>query len=107
LEHEPNQEKGHVKIEQKNLQLDFTLKGLKVFARSNDIRKLSKPLLSRFRRLHLPKYTKKQFLDVGIKVCSKLSEETAIMIGQAVWKSEGSIRDVIFINKILRKTISY
>jgi holliday junction DNA helicase RuvB len=62
-------ESGRVKIDQKNLQLDFELDGLKVFATSNEISKLSKPLQSRFRRLHLPKYTKQQFLDVAIKVC--------------------------------------
>jgi ATP-dependent Lon protease len=70
-------ESGRVKVDQKNLELDFDLEGLKVFATSNDLSKLSKPLASRFRRLNLPKYTKEQFLDVAIKVCPKLAEETA------------------------------
>jgi ATP-dependent Lon protease len=55
-------ESGRVKIDQKNLQLDFELKACKVFATANEVNKLSAPLRTRFRRLHLPKYTKEQFL---------------------------------------------
>src|SRR5215467_12627693 len=47
---------------------------------------------SRFRRLHLPKYRRQQFLDVAVKVCPKLSEETATMIGEEVWKAKGDSR---------------
>ncbi|MGC1929588.1 MAG: hypothetical protein WA667_11480 [Candidatus Nitrosopolaris sp.] len=89
------------KYNQKNLQLDFELEGLKVFATSNDISKLSRPLQSRFRRLHLPKYTKQQFLDVAIKVCPRLAEETALFIGEKVWESKGDVRDIISIGKLV------
>jgi replication-associated recombination protein RarA len=82
-------ESGHIKVDQKNLQLNFELENLKMFATSNDISRLSKPLQSRFRRLHLPKYTKQQFLDVAIKVCPRLTEETALMIGKEVWNMKG------------------
>jgi len=51
-------------MEQRNLQLDFELPGLKVFATANDLTKLSKPLQSRFRRLHLPRYTKVNGKDI-------------------------------------------
>lgn len=62
-------------------------------------------LRSRFRRLHLPKYTKEQFLEVAVKVCSKskLSEETAFLIGEETWKQEGDIRDVISVSKLVKK----
>jgi ATP-dependent Lon protease len=53
-------------------QYDLTIKGAKVFASANDLNKLSAPLRSRFRRLHLPKYTKEQFLEIAIKICPKL-----------------------------------
>ena len=33
---------------------DFKIKGAKVFAACNEITRLSRPLQSRFRRLHLP-----------------------------------------------------
>jgi ATP-dependent Lon protease len=70
---------------------------------ANDISRLSKPLQSRFRRLHLPKYTKQQFLDVAIKVCPRLTEETALMIGKEVWNMKGDVRDIISIGKLVRE----
>ena len=35
---------GRIKVDQKNLQLDFELKGVKVFGTCNEIKRLSKPL---------------------------------------------------------------
>jgi holliday junction DNA helicase RuvB len=96
-------ESGRVKVDQKNLQLDFELEGLKVFATSNEISKLSKPLQSRYRGLHLLKYTKEQFLNVAAAVCPKLSEEIAMFIGEKVWESKGDVRDIIFIAKLVRE----
>ncbi|MGA9153968.1 MAG: AAA family ATPase [Candidatus Nitrosopolaris sp.] len=75
-------ESGHIKVDQMKRQYDLTIKGAKVFASANDLNKLSAPLRSRFRRLHLPKYTKEQFLEIAIKVCPKLSQETALLIGE-------------------------
>jgi len=49
-------------------QYDFSIKGAKVFAACNEASRLSKPLQSRFRRLHLPSYTEEQFLEVAVKV---------------------------------------
>lgn len=96
-------ESGRVKVDQKNLQLDFELKNLKVFATSNDLSKLSKPLASRFRRLNLPKYTKDQFLHVAIKVLPRLAEETALFIGEKVWDMKGDVRSIISIGKLVRE----
>jgi DNA polymerase III delta prime subunit len=97
-------ESGRVKVDQQRRQYDFEIKGAKVFATANEIDRLSKPLQSRFRRLHLPRYTKDQFLNVAIKVCPKSQDKVAEMIGEEVWKSEGGdIRDVISISKLIRK----
>jgi hypothetical protein len=60
-------------------QYDFEIKSAKVFATCNEINGLSKPLQSRFRRLHLPKYSREQFLQIAVKVCPKLSGETALI----------------------------
>ena len=81
---------------------DFKIKGAKVFAACNEITRLSKPLQSRFQRLHLPSYTKEQFLEVSAKVLPKL--KIAHVIGKAVWDQRGDIRDVISIGKLVRKT---
>jgi MoxR-like ATPase len=79
-------ESGRVKVDQMCKSYDFEIKGAKVFATSNDITRLPKPLQSRFRRLHLPPYTEEQFLDVSVRVLPKLKDTTARMIGAQVWK---------------------
>jgi MoxR-like ATPase len=94
-------EGGHIKIDQMRKQYDFKIKGAKIFAACNEIRKLSKPLQSRFRRLHLPPYVEEQFLEVSAKVLPKL--KIAHVIGKAVWDQKGDIRDVISIGKLVRK----
>jgi len=91
-----NFESGRIKVDQQRKSYDFEIKGAKVFATCNEINRLSKPLQSRFRRLHLPPYTKEQFIDIAVKVYPKLKEEISRIIGEEVWK-QGSkdIRDVI------------
>jgi len=96
-------EGGRVKVDQMKRQYDFVIPKLKVFASANDLNKITPPLRSRFRRLHLPKYTRDQFLEIAVKVCPKLSSETAIMIGEQVWEQKGDIRDVISISKLVQK----
>src|SRR5262252_6651664 len=95
-------ESGHIKLDQMRRQYDFKIKGAKVFAGCNEITRLSRPLQSRFRRLHLPSYTEEQFLEVAVKVLPKL--KIACVIGKAVWDQRGDIRDVISIGKLVRKS---
>jgi hypothetical protein len=52
----------------------------------------------------LPRYTEEQFLDVSEKVLPKLSSSLARYIGASVWKSQGDVRDVISIGKLVRKS---
>jgi len=94
-------ESGHIKVDQVRKQYDFRIKGAKVFAACNEITRLSRPLQSRFRRLHLPPYTEQQFLEVSAKVLPKL--KIAHVIGKGVWEQRGDIRDVISIGKLVRK----
>ncbi|MGC2575726.1 MAG: AAA family ATPase [Candidatus Nitrosopolaris sp.] len=47
-------ENGHIKVDQMRKRYDFKIKGAKVFAACNEITRLSRPLQSRFRCLHLP-----------------------------------------------------
>jgi AAA+ superfamily predicted ATPase len=75
-------ESGHIKVDRMRKQYDFKIKGAKVFAACNEITRLSRPLQSRFRRLHLPSYTEEQFLEVSVKVLPKL--KIASVIGKAV-----------------------
>jgi len=94
-------ESGHIKVDQMRKQYDFTIKGAKVFGACNQITTLSRPLQSRFRRLHLPRYTEEQFMEVSVKVLPKL--RIANVIAKAVWDQRGDIRDVISIGKLVRK----
>jgi MoxR-like ATPase len=96
-------ESGRVDVEQQRKQYHFEIKGAKVFATCNEINRLSKPLQSRFRRLHLPKYSREQFLQIAVKVCPKLSEETALIIAEEIWEQHGDIRDVISLSKLVKK----
>lgn len=96
-------ESGRVKVDQKSCQMDFELKGCKIFGTANNIKRLSPPLQSRFRRLFLPKYSREQFINVAIKVCPKLPKDTAMMIGEETWKLQGDIRDVISVSKLVKK----
>jgi replication-associated recombination protein RarA len=97
-------ESGRVKVDQQRRSYDFEIKGAKVFATCNEINRLSKPLQSRFRRLHLPPYTKEQFLDIAVKVCPKLKEVISRIIGEEVWKTSKDARDVISLSKLIRKS---
>ena len=74
-------ESGRIKVDQQRKSYDFEIKDAKVFATCNEINRLSKPLQSRCRRLHLPPYTKEQFVDIGVKVCPKLKEKVSRIIG--------------------------
>jgi DNA polymerase III delta prime subunit len=95
-------ESGRIKVDHQRKSYDFEIKSAKVFATCNEINRLSKPLQSRFRRLHLPPYTKEQFLEIAVKVCPRLKEPLARIIGVEVWK-QGSkdIRDVISLGKVM------
>ncbi|HXX98162.1 MAG TPA: AAA family ATPase [Candidatus Bathyarchaeia archaeon] len=96
-------ESGRIKVDQMRRQYDFEIKGAKVFATCNEINRLSKPLQSCFRRLHLPKYYREQFLQIAVKVCPKLSEETALIIAEETWEQQGDIRDLISLSKLVKK----
>ncbi len=86
-------ESGHIKVDQMRKHYDFKIKGAKVFAACNEITRLSRPLQSRFRRLHLPPYTEEHFLEVSMKVLPKL--KIASIIGKAVWDQRGEYASFI------------
>jgi ATP-dependent Lon protease len=95
---------GRIKVYQQRRSYDFEIKATKVFATCNEINRLSRPLQSRLRRLHLPPYTKEQFLDIAVKVCPKLKEEISRIIGEEVWKTSKDVRDVVSLSKLIRKS---
>ena len=49
------------------------------------------------------RYAKEEFLSVAVKVCPKLSDEMAIIIGEEVWNAKGDVHDIISASTIVQK----
>ena len=82
------------------------MKNLKVFATTNNIDALSRPLRSRFMEFHLPEYTFDQFCEIARRLLSKRfghSNQVADGIATAVWNVMHSkdIRNVLSIAKLV------
>lgn len=77
-----------------------------VFATSNNIKKLSTPLQSRFFVLELEPYTNRQFYEITKQLLSrhKVEEGVAGIIADAVWNKSRNIRDCVKIGTIAKTT---
>lgn len=78
---------------------------IKVFATSNDIERISKPLRSRLLEFHLNAYTYEELSEIAVKLLAERyghGRELCITIAHAVWNTMKSkdIRDVIAIGKL-------
>ncbi|HET7390846.1 MAG TPA: AAA family ATPase [Nitrososphaeraceae archaeon] len=73
-----------------------------VFATSNNIKKLSSPLQSRFFIVELEPYTYEQFLEITNKLLTRqmIEEGVASVIANAVWNKSRDIRDCVRIGKL-------
>lgn len=97
-------ESGEVKVDQQRLQLDFEIKGLKVFAAVNDVTRVTKSLLSRFRiPIYLERYTQDQFVQATCKLLHRLPPQLATFIGNHVYEHGGDIRKVVGVGQLIRK----
>jgi len=96
-------ESGRVKVDQKNCQMDFELKGCKVVATANEINRISKPLHSRFMTFYLSRYSEEEFLNIAEAVLSKLSPSIARYIGAKVYQNNGDIRAAINTGRLIKK----
>lgn len=82
------------------------MKNLKVFATTNNIDALSRPLRSRFMEFHLPEYTLDQFCGIARKLLNGRfghSNQVADEIAAAVWNEIHSkdIRNVLAMAKLV------
>jgi hypothetical protein len=72
-----------------------------IFATSNSIERLSKPLLSRFTVFEIPEYSYPQFEAISVRIIKKLPQNTVIQIASSFWKAGSrDIRDVLKIAKL-------
>ncbi|MFY9565643.1 MAG: AAA family ATPase [Nitrososphaeraceae archaeon] len=86
---------------------EMEFKGIKLFATSNDIERLSKPLRSRLMEFHLPEYNFDEFREIVVKLAAKgyrLNREVADKIAFVVWYEMGTkdVRDALQLAKLVR-----
>ncbi|MGA8107528.1 MAG: AAA family ATPase [Nitrososphaeraceae archaeon] len=88
----------------KTQELEF--RGIKLFATSNDIERLSKPLRSRLMEFHLPEYDFDGFREIVVKLAAKgyrINREIAARIAFVVWYEMGTkdVRDALQLAKLV------
>ena len=86
---------------------EMELRGIKLFATSNDIELLSRPLRSRLMELHLPEYNFDEFREIVVKLAAnryRLNREIADKIAFVVWYKIGTmdVRDALQLIKLVR-----
>jgi replication-associated recombination protein RarA len=72
-----------------------------VFATSNDPRKLSPALLSRFFVVHVEPYTYDQFYEITLSLL-RIQSKIAPTIAAAVWNTSKNLRDCVRIGRLAR-----
>lgn len=96
---------GRIVKSLKQTRYDFRIENIKIFATSNSLMSLSKPLRSRFHEYHLNEYTDEEFLNV-LKFClqNKFPEEINEMIGILLINSGmKDVRTAIALGSLLKK----
>ena len=78
-----------------------------VFATSNSLDKLSRPMKSRFSIFYLPEYKYEEFVEISSKLLKeryKIEHQTAAKLADKVWHELNSkdIRDVLKIGKMAK-----
>ncbi|MDQ6862426.1 MAG: hypothetical protein M3044_01240 [Thermoproteota archaeon] len=77
-----------------------------VFATSNGTKKLSEPLLSRFRVMYLDEYDFSQFYEISVKqlLAEGISEYAADEITKSVWEElpNPNIRNCVQIGRLVK-----
>ena len=81
-------------------------RSIKLFATSNDIEQLSKPLRSRLMEFHLPEYDFDEFREIVVKLAAnryRLNREIADKIASVVWYEMGTkdVRDALQLMKLV------
>ena len=85
---------------------EMEFRGIKLFATSNNIEKLSKPLRSRLIELHLAEYSYEEFKDIVLRLSAsryKLNNEVGEKLAHVVWHDMGTkdIRDALQLSKLV------
>ena len=76
-----------------------------VFATSNNISKVMKPLQSRFFMVNLEPYTYEQFFDITTNLLTKrykIKKDITKLTADAVWNSTKNVRDCVRIGRMAK-----
>jgi Holliday junction DNA helicase RuvB len=76
-----------------------------IFAVANSAKGMPRELLSRFRVLYLPQYTREEFIQASIKVLverEKVEPDLATYISEKAWEVSRNVREAVRIGKICR-----
>jgi len=76
-----------------------------IFAAANSAKGMPKELLSRFRVLYLPQYTKEEFIHASTKVLverERVEPDLASYIAERAWGVSRDVREAVRIGKICR-----
>ena len=76
-----------------------------IFAAANSAKGMPKELMSRFRVLYLPPYTKEEFIDASTKVLverGKVEPDLACYIAERAWGVSRDVREAVRIGRICR-----
>lgn len=99
-------ETGEIIITKKDSKINFTMDNPKIFATSNGIEHLNKPLRSRFSIYRLQEYSDKDFIKISVHlITSKFhfpSILSALIAQLLLEKGEKDIRKVLNIAKLIR-----
>lgn len=95
------EESRRVLYQVKDFQVDFTMPKCKVIATCNSIKRLNKPLRSRFLMLTVPGYTEEEFYTIATKLFAEKGYPVAIAqtVAKVIW-DELESRDVRMIKHI-------
>jgi replication-associated recombination protein RarA len=85
---------------------EIKFEGIKLFATSNDIEQLSKPLRSRLMEFHLPEYDFDEFREIVVRLAAdryQLGREIACKIAHTVWHDMETwdVRDALQLMKLV------
>jgi Holliday junction DNA helicase RuvB len=85
---------------------EMKFEGIKLFATSNNIEQLSKPLKSRLLEFHLPEYDFNEFEEIVVRLAAdryRLDGEIACKIAHTVWHNMGTkdVRDALQLMKLV------
>jgi Holliday junction DNA helicase RuvB len=76
-----------------------------IFAAANSAKEMPRELLSRFRVLYLPPYTKKEFVDASTKILverEKVASDLACYMSEQAWEVSRDVREAVRIGRICR-----